>query len=302
MARKSRYEHFSEKEIKEFYNNSQTLTEFCQKLRYKKGDGHVSAKLKEKYAWYKGFTKYINLSGQRFGRLIALSPTEFRQETTGGVYWRCKCDCGNYVNVLSSHLRSGATQSCGCYRIQRLREESIVDLTGQRFGKLLVEKLLPYSKLDDGVQWECLCDCGNRCAVNGNRLKSGLKKSCGCLSTSYGAYLIEKILKENGFTFSKEFSFNNLIGKEKPLRFDFAIFEDDKIKCLIEFQGEQHYSPMRFSANLEKFNKQKENDLKKVEYCRSNNVPLLIIPYWEEKNLSLEFLNTQINNLLEGKG
>ncbi len=50
-----------------------------------------------------------NISGKRFGRLIALRPTY----TTKGI-WECICDCGNLCYPKSSSLNSGATQSCGC--------------------------------------------------------------------------------------------------------------------------------------------------------------------------------------------
>lgn len=62
--------------------------------------------------------KFVNVAGQRFGRLRALS---VRREGRGGrsvVLWRCQCDCGVSVDVISQSLRSGATQSCGCMRAE----------------------------------------------------------------------------------------------------------------------------------------------------------------------------------------
>ena len=47
-------------------------------------------------------------------------------------------------------------------------------LYGKRFGRLLVEKFAGYSK------WHCVCDCGNVCVVDGNKLKIGHTTSCGC--------------------------------------------------------------------------------------------------------------------------
>ena len=53
------------------------------------------------------------------------------------------------------------------------------DITGQRFGKLLV--LENAGKLDGKVYyWKCQCDCGNEIIVSGVRLRSGNTKSCGC--------------------------------------------------------------------------------------------------------------------------
>lgn len=53
-----------------------------------------------------------DLTGQRFGRLVAL---ERLVERSGGrCLWRCRCDCGRELNVRADALRSGNTKSCGC--------------------------------------------------------------------------------------------------------------------------------------------------------------------------------------------
>lgn len=51
--------------------------------------------------------------GKRFGKLLAIEPTEERIH--GKIVWRCRCDCGNYCMVMSTRLASGHTKSCGCY-------------------------------------------------------------------------------------------------------------------------------------------------------------------------------------------
>ena len=55
-----------------------------------------------------------NLAGQRFGRLVAIEPTEERYRTA--VIWKCQCDCGNTVSIPVSCLTSGDVSSCGCLR------------------------------------------------------------------------------------------------------------------------------------------------------------------------------------------
>ena len=54
----------------------------------------------------------LDLTGQRFGRLTALEPTEERQRTS--VVWRCRCDCGKEVLASTTKLTGGIVQSCGC--------------------------------------------------------------------------------------------------------------------------------------------------------------------------------------------
>jgi hypothetical protein len=53
-----------------------------------------------------------DLSGRRFGRLIAITLTDRRRR--GGVAWKCRCDCGAMSDVTSADLVSGGTRSCGC--------------------------------------------------------------------------------------------------------------------------------------------------------------------------------------------
>ena len=56
----------------------------------------------------------IDLTGQRFGRLVADVRSD--NDKRGEARWECVCDCGKRTIVLSSHLRSGRIQSCGCYQ------------------------------------------------------------------------------------------------------------------------------------------------------------------------------------------
>lgn len=53
-----------------------------------------------------------DITSQRFGRLIAIEPTDKR--SWGGVIWHCVCDCGNECFVNLGNLRGGSTRSCGC--------------------------------------------------------------------------------------------------------------------------------------------------------------------------------------------
>lgn len=55
----------------------------------------------------------IDLTGERFGRLRVLgrAGSDLQNKPT----WRCVCDCGAEVVVRGLSLRSGHTESCGCY-------------------------------------------------------------------------------------------------------------------------------------------------------------------------------------------
>jgi len=63
-------------------------------------------------------SNFIDITGQRFGRLVVIRYRGY--ETPKGTsdsrnaLWLCKCDCGNKAVVRGTHLRSGETRSCGC--------------------------------------------------------------------------------------------------------------------------------------------------------------------------------------------
>ena len=61
--------------------------------------------------------QFREITGQRFGNLIAIERSEFVNHKSK---WLCKCDCGNETNVNISNLTNGHTTSCGCVAKQNL--------------------------------------------------------------------------------------------------------------------------------------------------------------------------------------
>ena len=63
----------------------------------------------------------IDLIGQTFGRLEVIS---FSHLKNGNSFWLCRCNCENHTEKLitSCNLRNGHTQSCGCYKLERISE------------------------------------------------------------------------------------------------------------------------------------------------------------------------------------
>ena len=57
-------------------------------------------------------SKFIDLTGQRFGRLTVIERA--KSGSSGRARWLCKCDCGNQIVTDALDLRRGTTRSCGC--------------------------------------------------------------------------------------------------------------------------------------------------------------------------------------------
>jgi Staphylococcus phage HNH endonuclease len=125
-----------------------------------------------------------DLRDQRFGRLLALEPTEERR---GGYrVWECLCDCGKKTSVVTGNLTGGKVLSCGC-----LRHRTTIDITGQSFGKLTAIEPSE-ERRNRGVMWQCQCACGNTVYVRSQCLRNGTTTSCGCLKPVPHGYAYDR--------------------------------------------------------------------------------------------------------------
>lgn len=121
-----------------------------------------------------------DLTGKRFGKLVVLGYDHSEKKSR---YWKCQCDCGNTSVVSTKSLNIGNTASCGCGKVTQ-----IIDLTGQRFGRLIVLGMCDHETGQD-VRWNCRCDCGKELSVSGHSLKRGMTRSCGCYQKDRAAEL-----------------------------------------------------------------------------------------------------------------
>ena len=113
------------------------------------------------------------------------------------------------------------------------------------------------------------------------------------MRSSAGERKIYEILSSSGLCFKEEYIFPDLISSSgRPLRFDFAVFTLDgsRLAFLIEFQGEQHYKPVKIYGGNKSFHKQRYNDAQKRAYCRKHGIPLVVIPYYDEPKLDLGYI------------
>lgn len=79
----------------------------------------------------------------------------------------------------------------------------------------------------------------------------------------------------------------------KPLKFDFAIFQEDNLICLIEYNGIQHYTD---KGEFGKFQRE-VSDTKKKNYCKIHQIPLIIL---NKENYNPNFLINEILKLKKG--
>lgn len=116
--------------------------------------------------------------GYRVGKLIVDGKTD--RKKNGYTVWHCSCDCGCEIELDTRYLQRGTVTDCGCSTRVRPR---MLDLTDQRFGKLVCLRLADEKDKRGNTQWVCRCDCGKICLAALPQLRSGYKRSCGCLSS-----------------------------------------------------------------------------------------------------------------------
>lgn len=220
---------------------------------------------------------------------------------TNKVLWNCKCLlCGNEVILDPLNVVLGRVLDCGCTKYYGLLNYDINYENINILGKFYCH----------GIYWVCRCPyCGNLFARKYYAILRGNVSSCGCIDKSVGESQISQILDNikdvYGIDYKTEVTFPGLISEKRcKLRYDFGIYKNDKLVCLLEYDGEQHYSVDKqlYINDKEKAEKsfaelQKRDNLKN-EYCVKNHIPLLRIRYTRSFDKIREEVITYLNNIL----
>lgn len=203
--------------------------------------------------------------------------------------WMCT-HCGSKFIACVEDIKKGHTKSCGCLRKETIKEyakENNRKNNRERTRKQIFNgdkkfgMLTPISFADDHIESNgkhlsrilCKCDCGNKTIVRAADLISGKTTSCGCRTTSIAAQNINDALIALHIPFTKELRLPGCFNPETGvlLPFDFAILdENERVKALIEYQGEQHYKDVGEFGKLER----EITDAIKKNYCMKNEIPL----------------------------
>lgn len=64
--------------------------------------------------------KFTDITEKRFGRLVAIERVGSQHKSP---LWKCKCDCGNIIDVSLQKLNTGDTKSCGCLKKDYYKNE-----------------------------------------------------------------------------------------------------------------------------------------------------------------------------------
>lgn len=119
--------------------------------------------------------KRIDYTGAQIGRIAVEKKAGINKD--GRQLWKCRCECGHEYVTTSASLRL----SRSCNRCKQLK-----DLTGARFGKLMVLHHQPSEEKEH--LWVCACDCGNTAIYSSQSLLRHKARTCGCCSVTTFRY------------------------------------------------------------------------------------------------------------------
>ena len=142
--------------------------------------------------------------------------------------------------------------------------------------------------IDDKTRIKCKCNLCNGIIYKmpRNIYDGSLHRTC---ELSNGEVKISEILTKKNIEFVNQKMFDDLLGCGNGLlSYDFYLTD---YNLLIEYQGEQHESPIHYFGGEEKFKIQQEHDKRKRDYAKEHNIELLEIWYYDFDNIEEILLN-----------
>lgn len=260
-----------EKNIGNLINGNNSPCPFCSGKRSKKIDfiKEMNVKYNNKYDYSK-----IDFSDKKHLKIICPKHGEFIQSF-----------------IEHKHMKGDACPKCHIPLIYT--QEVFLDLCCKKYGDLYDYSLVKYERSNRNVK--IICKKHGIFEKTPNKFLSGqgCQKCSG--SMSYGEVIVEKTLINLNQNYKKQFWFKDC-KHISYLKFDFAVFEDTnktKLRCLIEYDGEQHFGIFEFHKG--DFEKTQKRDKIKTDYCLHNNIKLIRIPYWEKGNIE-KILTKELTN------
>jgi len=175
---------------------------------------------------------------------------------------------GEFNQQPNMHVFGIGCKKCGGDRIAKSKfsnKDKFIEKSQKIYGDLYDYSLVDYKH--SKVKVKILC------SKHGEFEKkpcqhTNMKQGCPRCKSSKGETIIENFFKSNNINFVTEKRFPDCKDK-RSLPFDFYLQE---LNLIIEFQGEQHYTPIKCFGGEKSFEKIKFHDKIKKEYCINNNI------------------------------
>lgn len=186
-----------------------------------------------------------------------------------------KCNICGYIwdcdprHLIDKHHNSGCPKCSGNLK---LTHHDYIDLVINVNSNIKV--IEQYNGYNNAIKHQCL-----KCNHSWNATPHNILKGTSCpkCNASHGENKIEKYLKNNNIEYFSQYKFDNCVDK-RSLPFDFYI--PNKNIC-IEYDGIQHFQPIKIFGDDNGFLNTQRRDKIKSEYCNVNNIKLIRIPYYD---------------------
>lgn len=188
---------------------------------------------------------------------------------------------GEFVQQPYLHLQGQGCKQCGRKSMADSHRYSTIEFI--RRATEIHGNRYDYSKVKYvGNHYKIIIGCRIHGDFSQEPVVHLIQAGCPKCSSSKGELKIKAVLDQLQVTYEQQYRIKECRYK-RSLPFDFAILNKDRLLGLMEFNGEQHYKTENHWH--QSFENIVRNDRIKAEFCRTNNIPLLIVSYNEKKIL-----------------
>lgn len=217
---------------------------------------------------------------------------------------KCRCKtCGFEFETMPKTLIQGKYYCPECSKTQR----GISRRTNPEIYKKKVYKDNPdilllesYTRSKDKIKCRCK-KCGHEWSSCASNILSEHIR-CPACSSSKSEDQLAGILASLNLNYERKVRFKECRYK-KPLEFDFIIYDNNKnITFACEYDGEQHYMPIQYTSKQTAESHLEITQIRdkiKNEYCKSNDIIMIRIPYWEKNNMESFLIKKLKENKLD---
>lgn len=195
---------------------------------------------------------------------------------------------GAFQQLPKHHLKGYGCKECSKIKQKKVNEKEFLKEAKKVHGEKYCYSNIDYINSHSKIEISCLLH-GVFKQSPSEHLRG---KGCPFCKNSKGESEIRKTLKKKNISFKEQMKFENCISvKGVKLRYDFYI---EDLNLVIEFDGDQHFNPVKFFGGYEKHLLVKENDKIKNKYCFNNSINFLRISRNENIGFEIERMLNKI--------
>lgn len=266
----------------EFYTN-------CEEMRHRKFKCKICNKIESavnrKNKIYEIFIKR---------NLKLLDDLDLLENLNADTYLNFECENGHQHRMRLKHIQDGhGCKICG-HEINIEKKKIQTDVI--KYNVELNQDFTFINKWYNNHRLQIKIKCQNDHVFDIGYFNFLNRRKCPFCGLSEGAKKIQNWLDKNHLDYKMEYKFDDLKSDYgNCLRFDFAVFINDEILSLIEYDGQYHF--IKFYDD-QSFDLLQLHDNRKNEYCKNRLISLLRIPYWKFSNIDEILSKTLLTNEL----